>query len=208
MGSFSVSLATSEDFKKFAMKYGVKSEACVFVDSRELETRKYHTKANTPAKRFKMYVTIGERDAEVDYIAAPTLPRDWNYTDNERIEREFSSKTELVKYLRNELKADADKMAAFAKITVNQLQQIVDSSDDEQDETTIRIKHDKDDKLTLPVNALGLKEVLVTVKKPRGNGSLEYLLSADYSSAWAKLHADASQLEKDLSGSFAFFHER
>lgn len=208
MGSFTVALASAEDFKRFALKYAVKGEGCIFVKNVELDGKRYHDKVNTPASQYTVYAVIADRDAVVTYLAAPTLPREWHYADNERIAREFNSKTELVKYLRNELKADTDKMASFAKVTVSQLQQIVDSSDDDQDETTVRVKHDKDDKFTLPVNALGLKEVLVTVKKPRGNASLEYLLSADYSSAWAKLHEENKMLLSDLSSSFMVLKER
>lgn len=204
MSNLTINLSSPKEFARFALKYGTKAEASIFQGNAQLSGRRYNDNPNTKAKTFSLFVPFSGRDAEVTYTAAPTLPTDWHHGDDLRIAQTFSAKTDAVKYLRNTLKADAEKLAVFSKVTVSQLQQIIDASDEDAEEVTVRNKHDKDDKFTIPVSGLGLKEVLVTVKKPRGSSQLEYVLSVDYSDAWAQVNRDVEDMLKELSNFSVF----
>lgn len=181
-------------FRRFA---GNTEKQAIFVtEERNQGLGSYHNQSLKDTHNvYTAYVEMSDDTLQMHYAAQPDLPHGWFYTEGRRIHRNFDNKTEMLRFLKDELKADQEKLATFGKVTVSRLQDMIDSSTEDNDEMTLRESKPKAQKTTVPVNFARFQEVLITITKDRN--TLQYNVSADYSPQWKGIEAEtASQLNE------------
>lgn len=130
--------------------------------------------------------------AKAIFDATPAAPFGWHHVGLNHIEATTDSKRDVVSILRD-FQVDKEKLKAFDRVKISQLEEIVDSSPTDEpsiEELLKRSKQTPPDTLVFGltpeiVGARGIKQIRVVMHKQQHREKLQYTLSADFSQHWA-----------------------
>ena len=202
-----ITLQDPNDFVDFIRRHGLTSPRedgpVVFRFETALPIP-YHLRRNDEdgpkSASYSAPVQLFDRIAYVYYDATPAKPSAWTHHTDQRIRAEASCKRDVVTLLKD-FNIDREKLKAFDRVKIAQLEELVDTSPTDNaniEELLQRVTSTPPDVLTFKVTDGIVDSIQVKiVKESRHSSTLKYILTADYRKHWADREASiVSAIEK------------
>lgn len=194
-----ITLQNPDDFVDFIQRHGLKSpreDGPVVFRFEETLALPYNLRRNDSegpkSASYSAPVQLFDEIAYVSYDATPDKPTAWNHHYGQSIRAEAGSKRDVVALLK-EFNIDREKLKAFDRVKVAQLEELVDTSPADNaniEELLQRVTSTPPDVLVFKVTDGIVDSIQVKiVKESRHSSSLKYILTADFSKHWTDREA-------------------